>query len=255
MRLRGKVAIVTGAGGGIGAATAQAMAREGAAVVCVDRNGASVQRVAERIAAEGGTAIAVMADVASADENEATVARAVDAFGGLDVYHANAAVQEIGGLEATAAATWARLHEVNVYGVASGIRCAVPALRSRGGGSVIITSSVLGIVGDADLPAYGATKGALRALCRSLAAAHGAEGIRVNAICPGDVETPLVEEFFAFQPDPEAARRRVTEHYPLGRLGSPADVAHAAVFLASDEAAFITGIDLVVDGGLLARIY
>ncbi len=147
------------------------------------------------------------------------------------------------------------MHATNLRSVYLGVRHALPHLREGGGGSVIMTASVLGIVGDPDLPAYGAMKGGLRALCRSLAAAHGPENIRVNTICPGDVETSMVREFFAYQPDPEAARRELTERYPLRRFATPRDVANVAVFLASDDANYLTGIDIVVDGGLLARIY
>jgi NAD(P)-dependent dehydrogenase (short-subunit alcohol dehydrogenase family) len=128
-------------------------------------------------------------------------------------------------------------------------------MRARGGGSIVITASLLGITGDPDLPAYGATKGGLRAMCRSLAASLGPDNIRVNTICPGDVETPLLKEFFDFQPDPAAARKQITDRYPLGRFAEPRDVANAAVFLGSDDACYLTGIDILVDGGLRARIY
>jgi len=147
------------------------------------------------------------------------------------------------------------MHATNLRGAFLGIKACLPAMRGRGGGSIVITASLLGIVGDPDLPAYGAAKGGLRAMCRSLATSLGPENIRVNTICPGDVETPLLQEFFDFQPDPAAARKEVTDRYPLRRFAAPRDVANVAVFLASDEASYLTGIDVVVDGGLLARIY
>ena len=162
------------------------------------------------------------ADISTAEGNDRAMSAAVDAFGGLDIFHANAAIQVMGHLEETDEATWDALHAVNLRGVYLGIRRALPELRERGGGSIVITASLLGIVGDPDLPAYGAMKGGLRALCRSLATAHGPEGIRVNTICPGDVETPLLAEFFDFQPDPEAARKEISDRYPLRRF------AHAA---------------------------
>ena len=255
MRLEGKVAIVTGAGRGIGEATARRFAEEGAAVACVDIDAAASSATAHAIEQAGGRALAVAADISTPDGNRAMVEETVAAFGGLDVLHANAAVQFMGHLEATPAHEWDRLHATNLRGVYLGIQQALPRLRERGGGAVIITASLLGIVGDPDLPAYGAMKGALRALCRSLAVAHGPENIRVNTICPGDVETPLLAQFFAYQPDPIAARREVTERYPLRRFATPADIANVALFLASDEASYLTGIDVVVDGGLLARIY
>ena len=255
MRLAAKVAIVTGAGRGIGEATARRFAEEGAAVACVDIDAAAAASTADAIEQAGGRALPVAADVSTLGGNRATVEETVATFGGLDILHANAAIQFMGHLEATPELEWDRLHATNLRGVYLGIQQALPHLRERGGGAVIITASLLGIVGDPDLPAYGAMKGGLRALCRSLAAAHGPENIRVNTICPGDVETPLLAQFFAYQPDPIAARREVTERYPLRRFATPADIANVALFLASDEASYLTGIDVVVDGGLLARIY
>ncbi|MDQ3514679.1 MAG: SDR family oxidoreductase [Chloroflexota bacterium] len=255
MRMRDKVAIVTGAGRGIGEATAHRFAGEGAAVACVDIDRASAAATARAIDQSGGKAVAVAADLATLDGNRAMVGETVAAFGGLDVLHANAAIQFMGRIEATPEHEWDRLHATNLRGVYLGIQQALPYLRERGGGAVIITASLLGIVGDPDLPAYGAMKGGLRALCRALATAHGPENIRFNTICPGDVETPLLTQFFDFQPEPAAARREVTDRYPLRRFATPADIANVALFLASDDASYLTGIDIVVDGGLLARIY
>lgn len=255
MRLRGKVAIITGAGRGIGAATAIRFAEEGASVACVDIDAASATATARAIEAAGGRALTVVADVSTDQGNQSMVEETAARFGGLDVLHANAAVQFMGRLEDTPEHEWDRMYAANLRGVSHGIRHALRYLRERGGGSVIITASLLGIVGDADLPAYGAMKGGLRALCRSLATAHGPENIRFNTICPGDVETPMLGEFFAYQPDPEGARKELSERYPLRRFASPRDVANVAVFLASDDASYLTGIDIVVDGGLLARIY
>ena len=254
MRLADKVAVVTGAGRGIGAAIAQRFAAEGAAVICADIDGASARRTEAAVLASGGSARAVEADVSTRAGNRAMIDAAV-ALGGLDVFHANAAIQVMGRLEDTSEASWDALHAANLRGVYLGIREALPQLRARGGGSIIITASLLGIVGDPDMPAYGAMKGGLLALCRALAAAHGPENIRCNTICPGDVETPMNADFFAHQADPDAARAAIIERYPLRRFATPEDVANVALFLASDEASYLTGIDVVVDGGLLARIY
>lgn len=255
MRLEGKVAVVTGAARGIGAAVAARFAQEGAAVVCADVLEDELLETVAAITATGGTCRALVADVAAGEDNERLVGEAMLRFGRLDVFHANAAVQVMGGLGETDPADWDRMHAVNVRGVAHGIRFAVPAMVESGGGSIIITASLLGIVGDPDLPFYGATKGALRSLCRAVAAAHGPDGVRCNTICPGDVETELLKDFFEFQPDPVESRRRITERYPLRRFATPLDVANAALFLAGDESAYVTGTDLTVDGGLLARIY
>ena len=254
MRLSGKVAAVTGAAGGIGSAVVERFAEEGAAVACIDRD-ERVEAVATAIGNAGGRAIPIVADISTAKGNDEAVATTVEAFGGLDIFHANAAIQFMGHLEDTPAEEWEKLFRTNLYGAAAGLRAALPELRKRGGGSLIITASLLGIVGDPDLPTYGAMKGGLRALCRSLATTHGPENIRVNTICPGDVETPLLGEFFAYQDDPEAARREITDRYPLRRFASPRDVANLALFIASDESSYITGTDFVIDGGLLARIY
>ncbi|MGI8696478.1 MAG: SDR family NAD(P)-dependent oxidoreductase [Mycobacteriales bacterium] len=246
---------MTGAGRGIGLATAVRFAAEGAAVACVDIDERTAAGTAEAIGKAGGHALAVAADVSTAEGNRHMVEQTVTQFGGLDIMHANAAVQVLGRLEETSEAEWDRLHVTNLRGVFLGIKQALPCLRTRGGGTILLTASVLGIVGDADLPAYGAQKGGLRALCRAIAAAHGPENIRCNTICPGDVATEMNDDFFAHRPDPEAARAAITDRYPLRRMASPIDVANVALFLASDEASYLTGIDVIVDGGLLANIY
>jgi len=255
VRVADKVAIVTGAGQGIGEASALRLAEEGASVTCVDVSPDAARQTAETIRAGGGRAIAVTADVADDDDNRRATEETVQKFGGLDILHANAGVQLMARLEETSPEAWDRLHSTNLRGVFLGIRHALPFMRQRGGGSVIITSSLLGIVGDVDMPAYGATKGGLRAMARSLAAGHGPENIRFNTICPGDVDTPLNIEFLEAQPDPEGARRAITERYPLRRFASPRDIANVVLFLASDDAAYINGTDIIIDGGLLARIY
>ncbi len=255
LRLAGKVAIVTGAGRGIGEASAIRFAEEGAAVACVDVRGEAAAKIACAIEQNGGQALAVSQDVSSAAGNRQMVEETVARFGGLDILHANAAVQIMGRLDETSDDAWRRLYETNLRGVALGIEHSLPRLRERGGGSVIITASLLGIVGDPDMAAYGAMKGGLRALCRSVATAHGPENIRCNTICPGDVDTEMGREFFAHQPDPVAARQEIVDRYPLRRFAAPLDVANVALFLASDEASYLSGIDVVVDGGLLARIY
>ncbi len=170
MRLAGKVAIVTGAGRGIGEAIAQRFAEEGAAVACVDLQNA--ERTAAAVEQSGGRALALTVDVSTAEGNRRMVEETVATFGGLDVLHANAAVQFLGLLEDTPEEEWDRMHATNLRGVYLGIKHALPALRARGGGSIIVTASLLGIVGDPDLPAYGAQKGGLLALSRAVATAR-----------------------------------------------------------------------------------
>lgn len=247
--------MVTGAAGGIGAAICRRFTEEGAAVVAADANEKLLEELTTELRSGGAAIIGSVADIATDGGNALLVETAQREFGGLDVFHANAAVQIMGHPDTTGEEAWTRQFQTNLYGAASGMRAAVPALRSRGGGALIMTASVLGLVGDPDLAAYGAMKGGLRALCRSLATAYGPEGIRVNTICPGDVETPMVAEFFDFQDDPAAARAAITDRYPMRRFAEPRDVANAALFLASDDSAYITGTDLIVDGGLLARVY
>ena len=254
MRLDGRVAIVTGAARGIGEACALRLAEEGAAVACVDRD-REVEATADAVAAAGGRSLALVADLEDPAAHGEVVARTESELGGVDVFHANAAIQRMHSLENTSVEDWNALLATNLRGVGQGIAAVLPSMRSRGGGSIVITASVLGIVGDRNLPVYGATKAGLRGLSRALAAKHGPENIRVNTICPADVETRLVTEFFDSQPDPESARAEVTKFYPLGRFATPRDVANVVAFLASDDAAYLTGIDLVVDGGLLAQAY
>lgn len=255
MNLENKVVIVTGAGGGIGRATALRLAHGGASVACVDINSESVGITAELIGETGGKALPLVLDLGTEEGNEAMISDTVAAFGRLDALHSNAAAQRIGRLPDSSIDDWETMFQVNLLGTSLGIKFALPHLAENGGGSVVITASLLGLVGDADMPAYGAMKGGLIALCKSLATAHGPDNIRVNTISPADIRTPMNEEYFDSQPDPEAARQRVIQHYPLRRFGMPEEVGDLVAFLVSDESSYITGIDIPIDGGLLAQIY
>lgn len=255
MRLAGKVAIVTGGARGVGTAIVERFVREGAAVVAVDVSSKPLEETTAQLRSEGGTVTVLEADISTAYGNTLAIQCAVNEYGGLDCLVANAAIQRFAKLADTSSEMWDEVQAVNLKGVFLGCRSAIPQLISRGGGSLILTASVLGIVGDGDLPAYGAAKGGLRALCRSAAIAYGPQRIRCNTICPGDVSTPLFQEYIQRAADPEAELRRLLGVYPLGRVASPEDVAAAAVFLASDESSYITGTDLIVDGGLLAKVY
>jgi NAD(P)-dependent dehydrogenase (short-subunit alcohol dehydrogenase family) len=255
LRLRNKVAVVTGAARGVGEAVALRMAQEGACVVAVDVLEEALASVVGRIRATGLEACALAADVASREGNERAVGLAVERYGGLDIFHANAAIIRFHDIVDTTEDVWDDIQRVNLKGVYLGCQAAIPALIDRGGGSLILTASVLGLVGDPQLPAYGAAKGGLRALCRSLAVAYGPHGIRCNTLCPGDVQTPMLEAFLAGSADPSAALKKMTDAYPLRRLTLPEDVANAAVFLASEESRNITGTDIIIDAGLLAKCY
>jgi NAD(P)-dependent dehydrogenase (short-subunit alcohol dehydrogenase family) len=214
-----------------------------------------LEQTVAKIRSAGGAAAAVESDISTAEGNSAVVGLAVSEYGGLDCFVANAAIQRFAQLADTSGEMWDQVQAVNLKGVFLGCQAAIPALIRRGGGSLILTASVLGIVGDGDMAAYGAAKGGLRALCRSAAVAYGPQQIRCNTICPGDVRTPFFDEYIQRAADPDAELRRLLCFYPLGRVALPEDVAKAALFLASDESAYITGTDLIVDGGLLAKVY
>jgi NAD(P)-dependent dehydrogenase (short-subunit alcohol dehydrogenase family) len=255
MRLEGKVAIITGAARGVGAAIATRFAREGAKVVAVDVLRDALQETVGKICSAGGVVAAVVEDISTSRGNAAAVQYAVRQYQGVDCFVANAAVQRFAKLADTSAAVWDQVHAVNLKGAYLGCQAVIPELTRRGGGSLILTASVLGIVGDADLAAYGAAKGGLRALCRSTAVAYGPQQIRCNTICPGDVRTPIFDDYIQRATNPDEELRRLLGFYPLGRIATPEDVASAAVFLASDDSAYITGTDVIVDGGLLAKVY
>ncbi|MCU6709877.1 SDR family oxidoreductase [Paenibacillus sp. J5C_2022] len=254
-RLKGKSALVTGAGSGIGEATARLLADQGAKVAVVDVDGEKAETVSASINAAGGCSVAICADVSREEDVKNAVKRAQSRFSSLDILINNAAVQIMGELHDCTEEQFDRMIAVNLKGVFFGCKHVLPFMLEQKKGVILSTSSVLGVTGDADLGIYGATKGAVIALTKSMAVAYGSSGIRVNCVCPGDVGTPMVEQFFDFQPNPEAARERVYGQYPMRRIASPEEVAQLLAFLASDEASFITGSHMFVDGGLMASVY
>jgi NAD(P)-dependent dehydrogenase (short-subunit alcohol dehydrogenase family) len=250
MTLAGKAALVSGAAGGIGRAIAVAFAEAGAAVACCDIDIAGAQETARLVAETGGRALAQPCDVAVESDTLAAVAAAKGAFGGLDILVSGAAPHDAGGtVVETDLAEWERVVAVNLTGAFLLCRAALPLMVAGGGGSIILVASQLGRVGSAGRAAYCATKGALIQLAKVMAIDHSAQNIRVNALSPGAVETErITRRYGSF----EAARTAIGPKHVLGRLGQPSEIAAAAVFLASDDSSFVTGSDLLVDGGYTA---
>ena len=259
-RLTDRTAVVTGGGSGLGAAACLRFAREGARVVIADLDLAAARRVEDRIRAGDGQATAVRADVSVDADNEAMVHTALTAFGGVDVLLCNAGVPAVGTALKTDRDAWDGALAVMLTGTWLGMRAVLPHMVSRGSGSIIVQSSVAGLVGVKALAPYAAAKAGVIGLARQAAADFAAHRVRVNVICPGDVPTPLAEATRAAQVaqgfktarEPAQAAERTRAHYPLGRLGTPDDIAAMAAFLASDDASWITGQTFVVDGGLTA---
>ncbi|MDQ3327532.1 MAG: glucose 1-dehydrogenase [Chloroflexota bacterium] len=249
-RLGGRRVIVTGAGSGIGRAIALRFAVEGARVLVADVDEAAAVRVAGEI---GERALGHRVDVSRATEMRVLVDRAGAEWDGLDVMVNNAGVGVAATTPDTDEADWDRLMDINLKGTFLGMKYAIPLLRDSGGGCVINISSVAAIVGVADRAAYSAAKGGILALTRAAAIDHITEGVRINCICPGTVDTPWVRRITESLPDPEAARVAMQARQPHGRLVRAEEIAAMAAYLASDEAGSIVGAAMIVDGGLTAR--
>jgi NAD(P)-dependent dehydrogenase (short-subunit alcohol dehydrogenase family) len=248
MRLDNKVALITGSAAGIGAGIAQRFSEVGAKVVIFDVDGDGAQRMEQKLR-QTGRALAVQGDVAVEEQVKAAVARTVAEFGALDILVNNAGIEVAGPLVEMSSSDWDRQLDVNLKSVFLCSKYAIPQMRGRGG-AIVNISSVHAFVSYEGNAAYDASKAGMIGLTRALALEHGRDRIRVNAICPGYIDTPMMEEWLRVQVDPEETMKQVLRVHPLGRIGTPRDIADAALFLASDAAAFISGTFLVVDGAM-----
>jgi len=250
-RLQGKVALITGAGSGIGKESALLFAAEGASIVVVDREEKSGRTTVDAITSGGGRAAFVGADVSRSEDCARMIETAEREFGALHVLFNNAGIMDSADHDAvsTDEAVWDRTMSINAKSVFLGCKHGIPALRRAGGGSIINTASFVARLGAATPQiAYTASKGAVLALTRELAVVHARENIRVNALCPGPLRTELLMKFL----DTDQKKQRRLVHIPMGRFGRAREIAQAALFLASDESSFITGTDFLVDGGITA---
>jgi len=248
MKFKNKCAVVTGSGSGIGRACALAFAREGANVVVADLNVQGAQDTVRLIAAAGGKAIAVATDVSSPASVEALVAQTINTFGHIHTLVNNAAIQVNKTIEDTSFEEWNAQLSINVGGVFLCSKYFLPHLRNTRG-SIVNMSSVNSFFVEPSCAGYCATKAAIAGLTKAMAIDHGHEGVRVNCICPGYIDAGLAEGYFQSQADPDKARKEAGKLHALWRIGRPEEVARVAVFLASDDASFVTGASMVVDGG------
>jgi 2-keto-3-deoxy-L-fuconate dehydrogenase len=247
-----KIALVTGAGSGIGEAIALAFASAGAHVIATDCDGVRGTRTAEGIVTAGGSGEFALLDVTNEGQCQELARKVLESQGRLDVLVNNAGIGHVGNLLQTTGADLDRLYAVNVRGVFNVTRVFLPGMLARRSGSIINLASIGGVVGVRDRVAYCATKFAVAGLTRSMALDHAREGVRVNCICPARVETPFVTARLREYPDPEKARAEMEATQAVGRMGRPEEIAAAAVYLASDQSAFVTGTEFVIDGGFSA---
>jgi NAD(P)-dependent dehydrogenase (short-subunit alcohol dehydrogenase family) len=252
MTIQGRRALVTGAASGMGAASAELLAAEGAAVVLADLDEAGAEAGAEAIRAAGGRAVALRCDVASSSDVKAAVSAAVDHFGGLDIVVNCAGIIRRASVVETTEQEWDRVMAVNIGSVFLTGKHAVPVMATGGGGSIVNISSGWGLKGGPDAASYCASKGAVVNLTRAMAIDHGPQGIRVNCICPGDTDTPMLRSEAHQLGLDETAFLEESAARPLNRLGTGEDIARAVLYFASDDSAWVTGSTLVVDGGGLA---
>jgi NAD(P)-dependent dehydrogenase (short-subunit alcohol dehydrogenase family) len=248
--LAGKTALITGGAHGIGKGIAFRFAREGAAVGVLDLSADAAGAVVESIQREGGRAIAMPADVSDGVQVRQAVAALAHSFGQPDVLVHNAGIMPEGTIDGTSEEQWDRVFAINVRGAYLTCREVLPAMRVERRGSIILMASITGVNGFPGLAAYSATKGALISLARAMAIDHAADGIRVNAVSPGTIDSPMLHEFVASQSDPHRTRLAFDQVQPRGRVGTIAEVVNVVAFLASDQASYVSGSNVTVDGGL-----
>ena len=256
MRLKDKVALITGAASGIGRATAALFGQEGAKVMCADMDGEGAERVAHQIA-DSGEAASLQADVRQGSDVERMVRGTVERYGRLDVLVNSAGILFSLPVTQVPEEEWDRLIDTNLKGVFLGCKYAIPEMVKRGGGSIVNTASIAGLRGSAWMSTYSTSKGGVVMMTKSLAVEWAAQNVRVNAVCPGVIRTPMTDKAIEqggalFGNTPEETWERLAQAHPLGRVGEAEEVARAVLFLASDEAWFITGVALSVDGGMAA---
>ena len=250
MRLKGKVAIVTGGGGGIGGATCARFAAEGARVAVLDRNEAAAQATATRIAGDGGTALALACDITDRASVDAAVQRITADWGGIDILVNNAGWDVFKPFTKTQPAEWERLIAINLVGALHMHHAVLPALVARGGGRIVNVSSDAARVGSSGEAVYAACKGGLVAFSKTIAREHSRHNITCNVVCPGPTDTALFADYKQGAGNPEKLEEAFRRSIPLGRIGQPADLPGAILFFASDDAAYVTGQVLSVSGGL-----
>ena len=250
MRLMGKVAIVTGAAAGIGRASALLFAREAAKVAAADLDSSGIESLVREVAAAGGEALAVQADVSKADEVARTVRTVLEHFGRIDILFNNVGIVPRGKIHVISEAEWDRTMAINVKSMYLMCREVIPVFLEHGGGVILNTSSAVALRSVPDRVAYSTSKGAVLALTRSMAIDYVRDRIRVNCLCPGTVDTPSFRQRMAAFPDPKEALRQFIARQPMGRLGTADEVAQAALYLVSDEAQFVTGVAFPIDGGM-----